>query len=1462
MRGGGVNTNFPFSSYLLLFLVSLISLNIPSVYGKGPEWQNIKIGDKATATQETRSVVIGNDTTSKGDQAVVIGNEAGANEQSVAVGANVFAAGSGSIAIGGDDLTQSFDWPPQDNCTYCDRLPEATIQTTYANIWEKGFLTEEKFTKTYIKSDNIDLRIYSPTYAAGTAAIALGMRSVAGGDVSTAIGTLSFALAPGSTALGTRAFVSSDANGSTAIGNEARVFSSGATAIGPMTEASAEGAFAYGTYAKAVGEGTLAFGYGSSAGTSLAKINDIRTKMEALGNASTDDNNATQLNNAASAIVNVLKEGVKTVDGSFYESEDSAYLTLAKNGKNVDIKKTKKNQNSSNAIALGRYAFALQENSIAEGYSAISDAIDGIAMGSYAYVKNGASRSLALGKYAYAGAENSIVAGYAARSRSANSLALGANSTIAESSSGAIAIGGKNTVAGSNAIGIGNSNSVNGTNAIALGYRLTVSGENSGAFGDPSAVYFSNSYSFGNNNTIGKAPALTRGSTPNATISDSNTNSFAIGNNNTVSDSNIFVFGSGVTAALKNSVYLGNTSRKVSGDGDNSGSRNLETLYDKVSLGKDGIKLEFGTFAGSNPSSIVTVGNDNLQRLVQGVAAGTISASSTDAINGSQLYATNLILHNVATSLSTVLGPSFQLKPDGSIELTENSEGIGGTDEKNIKKAIAQVLDTAKKPSTVVPTDKDGNRLLEEGGKYYSDSLVSDKAKAKDGKWYDKGKVNADGTVADDAKNDGKTLSELNIASAESKEIPKSEAMLSTVNLDGSTTEPISMGNLKHNLIGSPTEEELKQAEEQVKTDNNLQELNEGQKAKIREKLIQKVSTDAVTKLLANNNERGLSQAVTLSDLKTVASAGLNFVGNDTNNPIHYSLGSTVYIQGSKDVHKYKKDLYSAENLITHNDEGILRIEMKRTPSLYALVLNKGEEDNNKKGYLGLDDEGNIVFNKNKDNNDDKSASKIITEDMLKTAPNLTYKANGEGYKKTEGDTEKNIDSPSVSLEKGLNFVGDKNITTSVEEEGKVNITLADKLTDITSIAGNDKIISFEEEGINVNNAKITGVADGEKDSDAVNKKQLDEVAKNIKNQAIELDKGLKFATNNQQGETLKLGNTLKVKNGTNIEISEIKKEDNESGVFSYTINVKGIPMTYIDKDGKPLVLVGDQFYHLKSNGEVDFKEKNTEPLVPNGIKIVKDSTKLTNKTIENDQLATIDIADGKIEKDSKQAINGGQLAKILGAELNETGELKDKDDGIGGTGKNNIDEALRVIKAKAVKTEVKSKDGNIIVEDDINSGDAAVYKLSLNKEISVEKITLKTGEHQTSIGLVHQPEYQGSEKAIDMGGTRITNLKDGVAPSDAVTVRQMENLERNIEGVRKESRSGIAGAMATAGLLQSTQAGEAVISVSSSTFKGENAIALGFSKLSDNGRIGFRLSGMSTSNGDMGGTVSIGFKW
>lgn len=143
------------------------------------------------------------------------------------------------------------------------------------------------------------------------------MRSVAGGDVSTAIGTLSFALAPGSTALGTRAFVSSDANGSTAIGNEARVFSSGATAIGPMTEASAEGAFAYGTYAKAVGEGTLAFGYGSSAGTSLAKINDIRTKMEALGNASTDDNNATQLNNAASAIVNVLKEGVKTVDGSF-----------------------------------------------------------------------------------------------------------------------------------------------------------------------------------------------------------------------------------------------------------------------------------------------------------------------------------------------------------------------------------------------------------------------------------------------------------------------------------------------------------------------------------------------------------------------------------------------------------------------------------------------------------------------------------------------------------------------------------------------------------------------------------------------------------------------------------------------------------------------------------------------------------------------------------------------------------------------------------------------------------------------------------------------------------------------------------------------------------------------------------------------------------------------------------------
>ena len=96
-----------------------------------------------------------------------------------------------------------------------------------------------------LDSTGNDRRVWSPNYAAGEAAIAIGARTVALGDASTSIGVLSMALAERSTALGVRSLVSKDAKGGMALGEESRVMSKDGLAVGNKTYSSGDGSLAY-----------------------------------------------------------------------------------------------------------------------------------------------------------------------------------------------------------------------------------------------------------------------------------------------------------------------------------------------------------------------------------------------------------------------------------------------------------------------------------------------------------------------------------------------------------------------------------------------------------------------------------------------------------------------------------------------------------------------------------------------------------------------------------------------------------------------------------------------------------------------------------------------------------------------------------------------------------------------------------------------------------------------------------------------------------------------------------------------------------------------------------------------------------------------------------------------------------------------------------------------------------------
>ena len=161
----------------------------------------------------------------------------------------------------------------------------------------------------------------------------------------------------------------------------------------------------------------------------------------------------------------------------------------------------------------------------------------------------------------------------------------------------ATAIGVKAKASGKQSLAIGSGAEATGEQSISIGTGNKVSGNHSGAFGDPSIIDGDNSYS--------------------------------VGNGNKVATNNTFVLGNNVTDTAANSVFLGNNaSQKAVGAGATG------TVKDATVGG-----ITYSGFAGETSVGMVSVGNDKEVRRISGVAAGEISATSTDAINGSQLYA-------------------------------------------------------------------------------------------------------------------------------------------------------------------------------------------------------------------------------------------------------------------------------------------------------------------------------------------------------------------------------------------------------------------------------------------------------------------------------------------------------------------------------------------------------------------------------------------------------------------------------------------------------------------------------------------------------------------------------------------------------------------------------------------------------------------------------------------------------
>ena len=261
--------------------------------------------------------------------------------------------------------------------------------------------------------------------------------------------------------------------------------------------------------------------------------------------------------------------------------------------------------------AFGKVALATGENAIALGSNSNASGDNAVALGSTSQAYG--DSSLAIGELSETNAENAIALGKLSNASKINSIALGSNSTA--SGEGSVALGENSFAGGINSLALGSQSNANGDNAVALGVG--------------SVAEQDNTVSVGNSTTQRKITNMAAGL-------------IQPGSTEAINGSQLHALSASVAARL-------GAGAGVNGDGSvNAPSYKLKSgIYNNVGealLGIDNDTLHWDKTEGAFSASYIVKNADGspkssiAQNKIINVAKGTISATSTDVVNGSQLY--------------------------------------------------------------------------------------------------------------------------------------------------------------------------------------------------------------------------------------------------------------------------------------------------------------------------------------------------------------------------------------------------------------------------------------------------------------------------------------------------------------------------------------------------------------------------------------------------------------------------------------------------------------------------------------------------------------------------------------------------------------------------------------------------------------------------------------------------------
>ena len=1303
--------------------------------------------------------------------------------------------------------------------------------------------------------------------AANGGAIAMGNGSQSRGDWGVAIGNGAKALAAGARALGANS--TAKGVNSTAIGWDSKSEAASGIAVGESAsvEDGADNGIAIGTGAKAAGKSstgtpslpasTVAIGQGAQA----LENGDIVIGRQAKSIASTEHGNPGSGAVVAGAEAAAYGARGDVVIGASAETN----VKIKQSGGTVDPKYAQGVAIGSTAKTYGTQSLALGSDTRAIGNSSIAIGGDDIDMArteletAVPQLKagNGIKKSFnkeietkfpgglgsasinVKGKYANTAAigDATTAIGTLSEAFGTGSTAIGINSLTKGVASTGIGIMARSW--GDNSLALGTQVGAYGTRSSSIGDTNQVgldmkdgnrSGKESAAVGSQNTIYGNQAYAVGAGNTIGSATVNTateaNGSAAGADQDKITTvtagtvkgnmagafgykntinadNAYAVGSNSTVSADGAMVLGNNASVTAKNGMALGSNT-KVANENAIALGAGSETAA-AVATPSATINGTAHNFAGVNPASTVSVGKAGSERTITNVAAGRISKTSTDAINGSQLYAVTTEMDKgvayagdvkaaaaAANKFTRKLGEQTNIVggvADAS-KLTDGNIGVvsNGTDTLNIKLAKNVKVDSVTTGNTVI-----NNNGLTVGGKTY----VTNNG------------INANNqTITNVASGGNTTTNAANIGDVQT-----------------------AVNNAVTNVTNTLTAKGLDF------------EGNDG--------AANKVHRDLGTKLTVKGGLADVTTGVSGKNLgvkKNAAGDGLDLVmsekpefkevtaGTGTNkvvindNGVH--VGGKTYINNS--------GLNANNQKITNVATGTAGTDAVNVDQLNAAIggtakattvkakdanvtVTKGTsaETGGREYTVGL---GNVVtvgqthpVTVNGDagtvngltnttwdiDNPQPVSGQAATEDQLKTVSD-GVKTNKTNITKNAND----ITNINTTIGKGLNFKGDDATVINkklgeqldikggadasklsdgnigvVSGNGALNIKLAknvkvDSVTTGNTVINNDGLTVggktyVTNNGLNANNQKVTNVADGQVaagSKDAVNGGQLHDA----KNEVI--NKGLRFDADNNSEKTNKLGSKVTV-NGDNNITTEITQtgDDTKIGVkLNKDIHVKTVTATDTVKAGG--VTMGSQTSGGTTGNYVtglDNKTWNvTNPTAVSGRAATEDQLKTVTEAINNQSAAATDYrlvqnassADGSYTVDTNGNIDltvedknhAGQKETVKLKDIASKSKLDDViakglqfDANAGGTKTNKLGSKITVKgEGTAADTEYSGENLKTFITQD-PAGNTTI-DVKMNKNLKVETI-VATGEN-------------GKDGKIGING------KDGVTTNISVT--------------------------------------------------------------------------------------------